>query len=442
MTVHAILGASSAARWMSCTGSPRLIARLTESGEVDPNKSSVYAEEGTAAHALAEHCLHKDVAPAGLIGGTMVYKDGDYTFDMAAELREVDFEVTEEMSDAVQLYLDTIAEEIRRLPNAERLVEVTVFPLAGYEGDSFGTADVCLWDPIESELTVMDFKYGAGVVVDAEHNAQTMFYGLGGLRRVVGESGANACEWVRLVIVQPRARHADGPVRTFKLRASELVEWGGTLRSAIEATKDPKAPLHAGSHCKWCPAQPLCPAQRALIVQQAQMDFAEPYVESDAGARLALMLPDPENGARLGEALDFLPLLDSWGKEVRGMAQRLLEHGRAVGDYKLVRKRANRRWSDEDSVAAEVLKVKGITKGDVYAAPKLLSPAQMEKLKKVGKKWVETHAIKPEGALTIAKGSDPREAVAPTLLTDFVETPEVPQVPAEATPQGVWSEIL
>lgn len=50
--VHAILSASSSKRWLNCTPSARLEQNL-------PNESSVYAEEGTAAHALGEYKLRK-----------------------------------------------------------------------------------------------------------------------------------------------------------------------------------------------------------------------------------------------------------------------------------------------------------------------------------------------------------------------------------------------
>ena len=54
MGKHALLSASSSKRWLSCTPS----ARLEEQFRDEPG-GSVYAEEGTAAHALAEHKLKK-----------------------------------------------------------------------------------------------------------------------------------------------------------------------------------------------------------------------------------------------------------------------------------------------------------------------------------------------------------------------------------------------
>ena len=47
---HAILSASSSSRWLACPPSARITAEL-------PETTSIYAEEGTMAHALAEKTL-------------------------------------------------------------------------------------------------------------------------------------------------------------------------------------------------------------------------------------------------------------------------------------------------------------------------------------------------------------------------------------------------
>lgn len=52
MGKHALLSASSSKRWLNCTPSARLETQFSDSG-------SIYAAEGTAAHALAEHKLKR-----------------------------------------------------------------------------------------------------------------------------------------------------------------------------------------------------------------------------------------------------------------------------------------------------------------------------------------------------------------------------------------------
>jgi len=414
---------------MKCLGSPRLVARLTDRGLIEPGQTSVYAEEGSAAHALGEGCITSGKPAAAFLGwGLAKFSEGWALIENPVP--DAPFYVTEEMAEAVQVYLDAIAAEKKRLPCAEVLVEERVYPLAGAEEEMFGTADVVLWDLVAAELTVMDYKHGAGVVVEAEHNVQTMFYGLGALRRIAGDFAVEAVRKIRLVIVQPRARHADGPVRVFDLTARDLVEWGGVLRSAAEATKQPDAPLAAGDWCKFCPAAALCPEMRRRTVEMVRLDFDEP-VPADPAERLKLMLPNPDDARQLGAALDFVGLLDMWCREVEGMAHRRLEYGREVigadGEYKLVRKRSTRRWTDPAAVEAALRKKRGVKVDDIFDR-KLRSPAQLEKVKTIGKEWVAEHAEKPEGGLTVAKGNDPRSAVAPPVLEAF----DAPLLAAEA----------
>ena len=52
MGKHALLSASSSKRWLACTPSARLEENF-------PNESSVYAQEGTAAHELGEYKLRR-----------------------------------------------------------------------------------------------------------------------------------------------------------------------------------------------------------------------------------------------------------------------------------------------------------------------------------------------------------------------------------------------
>ena len=68
---HAILGASSSHRWLACPGSIRLSAGM-------PNTGSVYAEEGTAAHELAEKCLNLGHDAADHLGETIVANGTGY----------------------------------------------------------------------------------------------------------------------------------------------------------------------------------------------------------------------------------------------------------------------------------------------------------------------------------------------------------------------------
>ena len=109
---HAVLSASSAYRWLECPPSALATADI-------PDKTTIYAQEGSAAHEMAEykirwHLGEKDLAPPNI---------GNFN-----------------------------AEEIDRYTDS----------YAYYTTDK-------------------DFKYGKGVTVSAEHNPQMMLYALGAL---------------------------------------------------------------------------------------------------------------------------------------------------------------------------------------------------------------------------------------------------------------------
>lgn len=424
LPAHASLGASSAYRWMRCAGSPAFIASLDPA---DRREGSTYAEEGSAAHALAEHCL-ADQKRAEEFLGWQLRRDAEGMWRLLQDEPQVwDWTVTPEMAEGVQLYLDTIEEERSARPGALCFVEQRVFPLADRE-EMFGTADFILWDFVDGVLVVTDLKFGKGVVVDPEHNAQAMYYGLGALRKL--GLGPEDVARVELVICQPRAAHTDGPVRRWTLTSRELVEWGGVLRSAADATKAPTAALQAGEWCRFCPAAGLCPELRRSAFEAAQMVF-KPVVQPPEVDTTKLPMPNPANPQEVAAALSFVPMIDAWCREVEGHAQRFMERGGHLPGFKLVRKRANRRWKDEEALKA-ALDAAGAPRCDTYTEPELKSPAQMEKVKALGSNakeraaWVAPFTEKPEGGLTVATESDPREGVEAPMKLVFANAGTLP----------------
>lgn len=393
MSEHAKLSASSAYRWFQCPGSLKEIAALPPELQ---NPDSVYAREGSAAHALAELILLDPQMATEVLG---------YWITLDGELWEKPingtFPVTREMLDAVLVYANEVEKHHVRLSYPDILVERRVYPLADRREDCFGTADVILLEMF-GELVVEDFKYGKGIAVDVEDNLQLKIYGLGGLN-VVGDDGA--VEKITTGIVQPRANHPDGPVRTATYTVAEMREFEGELREAARRTDDPNAPLVPGEHCRFCPAAAPCPALRQLTVQTALAEFPddEPQIK----------LPNPDDPDEMARALKLAGLIEQWPKAVRQMSMVAALRGKGPTGYKLVRGRANRKWKD----------------GADKKAPKklfetvILSPAQAEKIDKA---FVAEWAEKPLGALTLVPESDKRPAAEIGSLagSEFPELPE------------------
>jgi hypothetical protein len=369
-------------------------------------RTSLYADEGTAAHNLAEFCLEGGSEASVYLGTTTPGKVQDWP-------------VTEEMVEAVQCYLDEKNFHVKRLSGDDGedcvhvSIESSVKPLPDRD-DLWGTADLIIYEAF-GELVVIDFKYGKGIVVEVEWNDQAMFYGLGALQKI----GAKDVSKVTIVIVQPRAPHPKGPVRRWTVTPDVLLQFGEELRAAADLTADPEAPLLSGEHCRFCPAAVPCPELRKKVLQTAASDFSDLPAEIEEPAA-HVRLPNPADPEELAQAMKILPLLDYWTREVGGLVLRELERGMEIPGWKLVRGRANRAWKDGADVERRLKNKTGVHVDQIYKRT-LQTPAQIEKV--VGKKWVAQHAVKPEGKLTVAPASDARPAVIPPMIGDFEGAP-------------------
>jgi hypothetical protein len=373
---HATLGASSASRWMACPGSVRLSAGL-------PDHESPYAKEGTAAHDLAERALRKGLDP-------------DVWLDT-----EIDgVLVTEEMVEAVRVYVD----HVRRRAEGKTLLLEHKFDLSPLNppGPMFGTSDATVWCPTERVLDVIDYKHGQGVAVDASGNPQLRYYGLGAVL-ALGERP----EVIRLTIVQPRAYHHAGVVRTDEMVFEDLVSFKRELMELAGRTIDQAAPLMAGDHCRFCKALPVCPEQKRLALEVAQGDFT------------VITPPAPET-LTLDEIQTVLGAADqlrSWLGAVESHVFGLLDRGEEVPGWKLVDKRATRKWRDEAD--AETYLLRELGSEDAYTR-KPLSPAQAEKaLKALKIKLDEEMVEKVSSGKKLAPDTDPRTARLPSAQEDF-----------------------
>lgn len=409
MTKHSTLGASSAGRWIPCPGSVKLINALPEAERDMP---SLYADEGTAAHSLGEYVIRNNISSASQFIGRSI----------KAELQS--WPVTREMADAVDVWHDFVLGEIEYLEDlcdgetAEMFLEQHVQPFGDRE-DMFGTADtIIVCGPY---ISVCDFKYGAGIMVDVEWNDQLMYYALGALAFAYKSSEPEGV--VRLTIVQPRGWHQDGAVRTWPLPMGELLSYGDTLRAAADATAAPNAPLQAGEHCRkhFCPMALSCPETLKLALEVARSDFESlPEIGNEITTD-DVNLPDQNDPDQIGRAMQLIPVLDYFIKEVTGFAMRMAERGTSVTGYKLVHKKANRAWNDVEDLERR-LRNKNIRVGDIFNM-KIRSPLQIEKLPDVGKKWVKEHCHKPVGGLTLVPDADKRQGILPESITDFADVP-------------------
>lgn len=350
---HAVLGPSSAKRWMTCPGSVRLSRGM-------PNRSSKYADEGTEAHALAEALIRAHMNPC----------------DNEAQKRADDLALTAtvEMMTAVNVYVDKVLSYLRAGFEVVLLLEQRV-SLDSLGVDVWGTSDLIAYVPALRRLIVGDYKHGAGVAVEVEANPQLMIYALGAWVSI-----AMRREWtvesVETFICQPRKEHDDGPIRTHTYTLLDLIEFADEVIVAAAATDKPDAPLVAGEHCRFCPAKAQCPA-RVNAINAVVTVPGLPSLPSVAAMSV-------EQAAQVLAAADRVKFAD-WLDDVRAFLQNEAEAGRAVPGYKLVPKQGRRKWDKSEADVCDAL-AKFTPTADLYdrPAPALKSVAQVEKL--IGKK--------------------------------------------------------
>ncbi len=376
LPVHSKLGASQMHRWEACPGSVRLSQGIE-------GTTSEYAAEGTVAHERAAHWLEKNQEP--LLG--MVYEAEGHTV-----------EVTQEMIDAILVYVDEVRGDAQAF--APTIVRVEQrFHLKDVHADLYGTADCVVLSPQQKLLRVYDYKHGAGVPVEVKDNPQLLYYALGALLETKA-----AVDEVEIVVVQPRCYHPDGPVRRQRIKTVDLLDFSADLLEAVHRTEDPNAPLVPGDHCRWCKAAAICPALKEKATTLAKLEFT-PVANYDA--------------RQLAETLDWLPVIEAWVENVRKFAYGEAQHGRCPPNYKLVEKVGRRAWLDDYTAELELAKL-GLTESDIYAERKLNSPAQVEKkLKKSDRGVLDLLAATQSSGSTLVHESDKRPALKTDAATDF-----------------------
>jgi hypothetical protein len=391
---HSALGASGAHRWMACPGSVAASKGL-------PNYTSEYAAEGTAAHALADGCYADHVRPEMRLGKIIPVSG----FKIV---------VSEEMCEAVNVYLDAIA--AIELGGGTAKTEVK-FSLEKMYPGCFGTADYVHFNWDTRVLTVLDYKHGAGLPVEVKRNKQLMYYALGAMLEMNARSSTGQLpRKVVFGIVQPRCPHPDGPYRTDEIDAIDLMEFADDLVAAAKATEAKDAPLVPGSHCKFCPAAAVCPALSGVAHKAAAMVFSP----ATAAAY------DPK---MLAETLGKLEQIEAWCKSVREFAYNEAEAGKAIPGWKLVAKRATRKWLDA-AIARTWLLARGFSKQDIITEPELRSPAQVEALLKAR---IKDRAFSEESVATLWEQFNPlakAESSGHTLVVVADKRPAVSKVTA------------
>lgn len=362
---HALLSASSAHRWLACPASAM-------AAEAYPNEQTEFTREGTLAHEVAEVVAREKLRPE-------TGRDGFAP------------DVTQEMLECAAGYRDYIQEQTKS-DCAVVLLEQRV-DFSPWVPEGFGTCDCIILQ--DDTMTVIDYKYGQGVPVNAEGNPQLRLYALGALN----DYGiAVDVQKVEMHIYQPRINNVSADTIT----AAELLEWAEkTVKPIAQKAAKGKGGYSAGPHCRFCPH-----AGRCRELTKTCTEFVEAH-----DLRVAVPVLAPHEVA---DVLRMLPLISLWAKRVNAQALDTLLGGGTIPGYKVVEgKQGNRQWLDELKVA-EALHAAGYKPEDITET-KLLSPAAMDKAigKKRAAELLDALIYRTSGVPTIVPETDKRPAYDP-----------------------------
>jgi hypothetical protein len=366
---HSILSASGSVRWFNCPGS-------VEATKNYKNEESIYAAEGTVAHGIIADELEIIFTGGGTVLGNREHTNSRKPFIRQSLEKKIgdtimqgefEIEVTEEMIDAVFEFIELVMDEseVDCVLKIEERVD-----LAKHNPYLFGTADVVIIKPFEW-IKVIDFKYGAGIKVDAYENTQLLYY--------------LTCAWEgedvaygEAIICQPRKE--DGTSR-YQVTHDEYMKFKYLLLVNADEAMKKNARLVAGYWCKksFCPHFANCTASEALAQEIVKNDFKEPAS------------PDSLSMNKIVSVLDKADFITAWMNAVKGRAKELMLAGETVPGYKLVQGYKHRAWQSPTSVEED------FAGKDIFDKPKLKSPAKLEKI--LGKKAVEDYHYKPEGEI-------------------------------------------
>ena len=315
---HAVLSPSTAERWFNCPGSLRLSrGKRSVSGPA--------AILGTEAHEYASEILLEEKDLVDIPDDDMREAVGRY------------IEFVNNLEDGYEDEFDYMVEE-----------QVDLRHLGG---DCWGTLDYASWI-VGQDLYVCDYKNGI-VTVEAKDNKQLLTYATG-----VCEKIGYDFRFIYIVIIQPRAAHVNGPVRSYRYPPESIKKFRDKgLIPAIKETKNAKAQLNSGAWCQYCPAIGNCPEIVGTAQELARVEFADGTPSEDVRLPDIESITDDQLALIIGHTRAFRAWLDGCGIE----AVERIQKGSSLAGLKLVRSPGRARWREPDNLPTEFTRAVPIT---------------------------------------------------------------------------------
>ena len=347
---HAPYAPSGMERIVECPLSVQL------SRQAPPEPESIYAKEGNVAHGHGEEAL------------------------LSGEVPNLPDDV--EMQQAVEIYFNYCDPRIESATNYG--VESKVIA----DEELFGTVDCWTYHKVGGVLEIIDFKYGYNPVMP-EENMQMMTYAACLFLDDEIPINEEMVNEIVLTVIQPRG----GGTKSWETTAARIGKHLEIIDGAINASKMDNPPGAMGHWCKWCPAKLICPILTAAEEGLTSWDTRD--------------LSDED----LGKLLATAQILEQKAAAIFAYAHARAEDGQRITGWKLVAKRATRKWIDSVKVLAWA---KRNGKLKLMMQPKLISPAQAGKLLGDDFEAVEKMIESISSGTNLKPSDDPAEE-APSL---------------------------
>lgn len=376
---HALLSASSAHKWLNCTPSARLEEQF-------PETTSKYAEEGRLAHAIAELKLRKQ----------WIEPMGPRKFNTALKQLQSNELYDPEILTHTDTYIDYISKVAHSFNSKPYIAAERKLDYSSVAPEGFGTGDCIIIGG--NALHVIDFKYGKGVPVEAEHNPQMMLYAIGAI---------NAYEMlydtqtVKMAIVQPRL----DSISEWEISTAELMQWGESIKKIAQKAFNGEGEYIPGDHCRFCRAKATCRGRVQEFMTLEEFKQMKPPIISNE---------------EVGEILRRGKTLEDWLISLQEYALNECLNGNEIAGWKAVEGRSNRQFTDVDE-AFKVVKGAGYNEALLYER-KPITLTAVEKLlgKPAFNDLLNDYIEKPPGKPTLAQENDKRQPITrSSAIEDF-----------------------
>jgi hypothetical protein len=238
---------------------------------------------------------------------------------------------------------------------------------------------------------MIDLKYGKGVPVFADENAQLKVYALGCLRE---------CDFlydidvVELIIYQPRL----DSISSWEVTVDQLKAWAQEeLIPKAKLAFAGEGDFNPGTWCRFCRAKATCRAHAEFNLEMAEHEFKDPALLTTA---------------EVSDVLKRTDMLVNWAGAVGDYALAEALKGEKFPDFKLVEGRSNQVYTDTVTIV-KTLREKQYKDDEIYQERKIKGIGELKK--ELGKddfnRIVGPYLAKPAGKPTLVPADDKRPEI-------------------------------